>query len=95
MKITRTMTTFRANAYKLFIKDGAPALDDLGSVEFTGTRADKTMARKAFAETGNPLPKGVEIEIVPVQEVVYGMDLEKFIENAQVIDKKDVFVTVK
>lgn len=88
MKITRTMTTFRATAYKLFIKDGAPALDNLGSVEFTATRADKTMARKAFAEVGNPLPKGVEVEIVPVEEIVYGMDLEKFIEMAQVIEKK-------
>ena len=88
MKFTRTMTTFRATAYKLHIKDGAPALDNLGSVEFTSTRADKTMARKAFAEIGNPIPKGCEVEIVPVAETVYGMDLEKFIEMAQVIETK-------
>lgn len=88
MKFTRTMTTFRATAYKLYIKSGQPAIDNLGSVEFTATRADKTMARKAFAESGNPVPKGVEIEIVPVAETVYGMDLEKFIEMAQVIETK-------
>lgn len=90
MKFTRTMTTFRATAYKLYIKDGAPALDNLGSVEFTSTRADKTMARKAFAEVGNPIPKGCEIEIVPIAETVYGMDLDKFIEMAQVIEVKQL-----
>lgn len=87
MKITRTLTTFKAVAYKLALVDGQAVTETLGEVEFSGTRATKTDARKAFADAGKPLPKGVEINIVPVREVLYAMDLDKFIENAQPVEQ--------
>lgn len=90
MKITRTLTTFKATAYKLTIEDGQAKAEVLGEVEFGGTRATKTDARKAFADSGNPLPKGVEITIVPVREVLYAMDLDKFIEMAQPVETTEL-----
>lgn len=87
MMITRTLTTFKATAYALKFVDGKPAADELGSAEFTATRADKTMARKAIADaTGKALPKGVEVNIEEVESVTYGMDLDKFVEMAQPIE---------
>lgn len=90
MKITRTLTTFKATAYKLSLIDGQAKAEIIGEVEFGGTRATKTDARKAFADAGTPLPKGVEINIVPVRENLYAMDLEKFIEMAVPVETKEL-----
>lgn len=90
MKITRTLTTFKAVAYKLALVDGQAVAETLGEVEFSGTRATKTDARKAFADAGKPLPKGVEINIAPVREVLYAMDLDKFIANAQPVEQTEL-----
>ena len=67
-----------------------PKLDKIASAEVEGTRCDKTMARKAIADaTGKALPKGVEIEIVAKTVTTYGMDLDKFLSQAQVVSVKD------
>ena len=90
MMFTRTMTTFEAVAYKGAWKGGKLVAEEIGRAMYSGTREDKTAARKAIAEaTGKTMPKGCEIVITPVEETVYGMDLEKFLEVAQVIEKRD------
>lgn len=95
MMITRTLTTFKASAYELAFDNGSPSVREIGSATFSGTRADKTTARKAIGDAlGRPLPKGVDINIEPVEEVLYGMDLDKFVELAQVIRKTDMLEVV-
>lgn len=90
MKITRTLTTFKAVAYKLALVNGQAVSETLGEVEFTGTRATKTDARKAFADAGMPLPKGVEINVTPVRETLYAMGLDKFVELAHPVETTEV-----
>lgn len=88
--ITRSITKFEVTAYKLHVDHGVPKLEKIGTAEVEGTRCDKTMARKAIADaTGKTLPKGVEIEIVAKTVTTYGMDLDKFLSQAQVVSVKD------
>lgn len=90
MMITRSITKFEVTAYKLYVDHGVPKLEKIGTAEVEGTRCDKTMARKAIADaTGKTLPKGVEIEIVAKTVTTYGMDLDKFLSQAQVVSVKD------
>lgn len=90
MMITRSITKFEVTAYKLYVDHGVPKLDKIGTAEVEGTRCDKTMARKAIADaTGKSLPKGVEIEIAEKEVTTYGMDLDKFLAQAQVVSVKD------
>lgn len=90
MMITRSITKFEATAYKLYVDHGVPKLEKIGTAEVEGTRCDKTMARKAIADaTGKALPKGVEIEIAAKTVTTYGMDLDKFLSQAQVVSVKD------
>ena len=87
--ITRSITKYEVTAYKLYVDHGVPKLDKIGSAEVEGTRCDKTMARKAIADaTGKTLPKGVEIEIAEKEVTTYGMDLDKFLSQAQVVSVK-------
>lgn len=90
MMITRSITKFEVTAYKLYVDHGVPKLEKIGTAEVEGTRCDKTMARKAIADaTGKTLPKGVEIEIAAKTVTTYGMDLDKFLSQAQVVSVKD------
>ena len=90
MMITRSITKFEVTAYKLHVDHGVPKLEKIGTAVVEGTRCDKTMARKAIADaTGKTLPKGVEIEIVAKTVTTYGMDLDKFLSQAQVVSVKD------
>jgi hypothetical protein len=90
MMITRSITKFEVTAYKLYADHGVPKLEKIGTAEVEGTRCDKTMARKAIADaTGKTLPKGVEIEIAAKTVTTYGMDLDKFLSQAQVVSVKD------
>ena len=90
MMITRSITKFEVTAYKLYVDHGVPKLEKIGTAEVEGTRCDKTMARKAIADaTGKTLPKAVEIEIVAKTVTTYGMDLDKFLSQAQVVAVKD------
>lgn len=90
MMLTRSITKFEVTAYKLYADHGVPKLEKIGTAEVEGTRCDKTMARKAIADaTGKTLPKGVEIEIVAKTVTTYGMDLDKFLSQAQVVSVKD------
>lgn len=90
MMITRSITKFEVAAYKLYVDHGVPKLEKIGAAEVEGTRCDKSMARKAIADaTGKTLPKGVEIEIVAKTVTTYGMDLDKFLSQAQVVSVKD------
>ena len=89
MMITRSITKYEVTAYKLYVEHGVPKLDKIGSAEVEGTRCDKTMARKAIADaTGKALPKGVEIDIAEKEVTTYGMDLDKFLSQAQVVGVK-------
>lgn len=89
--ITRTITKFEVTAYKLCVDHGVPKLEKIGAAEVEGTRCDKTMARKAIADaTGKTLPKGLEIEVVPKTVTTYGMDLDKFLSQAQAVCVKEV-----
>ena len=90
MMITRSITKFEVTAYMLYVDHGVPKLEKIGTAEVEGTRCDKTMARKAIADaTGKTLPKGVEIEIAAKSVTTYGMDLDKFLSQAQVVSVKD------
>lgn len=90
MMITRSITKFEVTAYHLYADHGVPKLEKIGTAEVEGTRCDKTMARKAIADaTGKTLPKGVEIEIAAKTVTTYGMDLDKFLSQAQVVSVKD------
>ena len=90
MRITRSITKFEVTAYKLYTDHGVPKLEKIGTAEVEGTRCDKSMARKAIADaTGKTLPRGVEIEIAAKTVTTYGMDLDKFLSQAQVVSVKD------
>lgn len=90
MMITRSITKFEVTAYELYVDHGVPKLEKIGTAEVEGTRCDKTMARKAIADaTGKTLSRGVEIEIVAKTVTTYGMDLDKFLSQAQVVSVKD------
>lgn len=88
--ITRAITKFEVTAYWLHVDHGVPKIEKTVAAEVEGTRCDKTMARKAIADaTGKTLPKGVEIEVVPKTVTTYGMDLDKFLSQAQVVRVKE------
>ena len=88
MMFTRTITTFEAKAYRLFLEDGTPKVEELGKAVFMGTAANRTDARKALADAGYAIPKGATIEITPVEEVVYGCTIEDFMSVAHPVERK-------
>lgn len=81
--ITRSINTYKAEAIEVK-RDGMSAnVEVIATVEFQGTHATKTLARKAFAAAGMPVPKGVDIEITTVGSVTYGCTFEEFMAIAK------------
>lgn len=87
MKVTRTVKRFRATAVKANIKERT--FESVGEVEFSGTHATATIARKAFADNGMKIAKGTQIEIEEVGSVTYACELEDFISISHVISEAD------
>lgn len=83
--ITRTLNTYRARAYKLDFKDGQATADLVGEVEFKGMSAPQSVIRKAFADSGNPVPRGCKFETEVVGEEKWGCTLEEFMAVAHPI----------
>lgn len=88
MMFTRTITTYQASAYRLFIKDGSAQKEELGSCTFECTTPSKTEARKALQDMGYAIPKGAAIDISPVESVTYGCTIEDFMSVAHPIERK-------
>lgn len=84
---TRTITTYKATAYAIKWVDGKPEADELGSAEFVSSNATKTEARAALKAAGVECKRGTEINIVEVEQVVYGMSVEEFMQHARPIAK--------
>lgn len=87
MKVTRTVKKFRATAISANLK--ARTFETVGVVEFSGTHATATIARKAFADEGMKLAKGTQVEIEEVGSITYACELEDFISISQVISEAD------
>ena len=85
---TRTITTYKATAYTIKWVDGKPEAAELGSAEFVAASASKTDARKALKAAGVNCPRGTEVIIDEVEQVVYGMSVEEFMQHAQPIERK-------
>ena len=77
-KITRTVTTYSAKAYKVAWKDGQPIASLIGGCEYMGGDS-KTEARAALKNAGVAVPRGTEIVIEEVSSMLYEMPLEQFI----------------
>lgn len=84
---TRTITTFKATAYSIKWVDGKPEADELGSATFAATHASKTEARAALKAAGVTCPRGTEVRIDKLEEVVYGMTVEQFMQHARPVQR--------
>lgn len=91
MMFTRTLTTYKATAYKTVtdLATKTATVQEIGEVQFVGTTPTKTDARRAFQEEGIALPKGTEIEIVELKKELWGCTIEEFLEVATLIGKGD------
>ena len=84
---TRTITTFKATAYAIEWQGETPVAKQLGSAEFVGSNASKTDARAALKAAGINCPRGTEVRIEEVEQVVYGMSVEEFMQHARPIER--------
>lgn len=86
--ITRTVKTFKATAMQ-FSKDehGNWVAQEGASVTYTAPSENDTAARAAFKAAGNPQKRGTQFDHELVEEVTYGVPVEKFMEIAEVIEK--------
>lgn len=87
---TRTVTTWKASAYKVAWIDGKPEIELVGEVEYNSASTSKTEARAALVAAGYTVPRGTEIQVAKVAEETYGMDIDTFMLYAKRIDKKEV-----
>ena len=90
--ITRTFTLYNVRAYDLVEnEDGDPGISVIAECQCLNTSMTKSTARAELAQaTGNKIPKGVAIKWTPVETVTYAMPMDKFIENAIVVDKEEI-----
>lgn len=87
--ITRTVTNYKASAYKVAWVEGKPVASLLGEVEYIGGGSEsKTEARKAFKAAGIGIPRGTEIVIENCGETLYGMEMAAFMAAATPIARK-------
>lgn len=87
--ITRTVTTYKATAYKIAWDNGKPTAAEIGSVEYIGGGSEsKTEARSAFKAAGIAVPRGTEIVIEVVGETLYGMSMAAFMAAATPLEHK-------
>lgn len=87
--ITRTISVYKATAYAVEtdVATKSAKFVEVGTVTFKGMSAPKGAIRKAFADAGNPVPKGTVFEVEVVGEEKWGMDLDTFMANAHRIDE--------
>ena len=87
--ITRTVSVYKATAYRVDfdMETMSGSAVELGSVEFKGMSAPKATIRRAFEESGTPVPKGTKFKVEVVGEERWGMDLDTFMANAHRIDE--------
>lgn len=88
MNITRTITTYKATAVKLFLENGQPKSDVIGEATFVGTSPSKADARKALAAAGFDVPRGTDVTIEEVSSNTYACSIEQFISVAHLIEPK-------
>lgn len=87
--ITRTVTTWKASAFKIAWKKGQPIAELIGEVEYIGGGSEsKTDARAALKAAGVNTPRGTEIVIEKVAETLYGMEMAAFMAAATPIERK-------
>ena len=86
MNITRTLTTYKVQSGSLDMCDGEPLYIAYGDVNIVAPRMTRTIARAALKAAGVPVPKGCHIEWHEEGSKVYAMSLEKFVENAEVVE---------
>lgn len=86
-QITRTITTYKASAYKVVWKNGKPEAALVGEAVYQGSDS-KTEARAALKNAGIECPRGTEVLIEKISETLYAMDVETFMEYAQPIERK-------
>lgn len=84
---TRTITTFRASAYSIEWEGETPKAKLLGQAEWVASNASKTDARAALKAAGVNCPRGTEVRIETVEETVYGMSVEEFMQHARPIER--------
>ena len=84
---TRTITTFRASAYTIEWEGETPKAKLLGQAEWVASNASKTDARAALKAAGVNCPRGTEVRIEEVEQVVYGMSVEEFMQHARSIER--------
>lgn len=87
--VTKTLNTYEIVAYDL-VDDrlaGVPEVAMVARTLYTTTGITKSVARAALArEVGHPLPKGLAVRWEAVGSVTYGMPLDFYLENAEVIN---------
>ena len=85
--ITRSITRYKASAYKVVKKDGEFVVDSLGETEFAATAANLTIARQALEKAGIKCPRGTTVDFEEIESVLYAMPADEFIKLAQPIKK--------
>ena len=86
--ITRKLYQYHITASKLEVDAKAKQSNFrmYGECEAFDTSMTKTRARAALAKaTGVSVPKGLVIEWEPTGSVTYGLPLDRFLEEAQVV----------
>lgn len=89
-KFTRTVTTYKAVAYKEVWNDGIGTREEFASVEYDAASTNNTDARAALVAAGFKCPRGTYIEIVPVAEKKYSIDLDTFVSIAELVEVKNL-----
>lgn len=87
--ITRSFKVYQLKAFQLNKDSGKsfPEFELIGECKTVNSRMDKTIARAELEKAlGYKVPRGAFIEIEEVGSQVYAMDLDKFIENAVLIE---------
>lgn len=85
--ITRSITRYKAVAYKVVKKDGEFVVENAGETEFVATSANMTIARQALKQAGIACPRGTNVDFEEIDTVLYSMSVDDFMKVAQPIKK--------
>ena len=85
--ITRSITRYKASAYKVVKKDDKFEVENVGEVEFSATAANMTTARQALQDAGIKCPRGTTVDFEEIETVLYAISIEDFMKVAKPVKK--------
>lgn len=85
---TRSITKYAAIAYAEKWENGIGRRVEVGRAEYVAASTTPTEARAALKAAGIAVKRGMHVEIVELEQTLYGMSVEDFMRYAQPIESK-------